>query len=85
MCLNETYIKVHTGKNLPDEFSLQNILKNGDLSSLLLNCAFEYASSNVEDNRVGLKLNETHQLLVYADDVNLCGGNVNTINKSQKL
>jgi hypothetical protein len=28
---------------------------------------------------VGLKLNETHQLLVYADDVNLLGDNTGTI------
>jgi hypothetical protein len=25
----------------------------------------------VQENQVGLKLNETHQLLVYVDDVNL--------------
>jgi hypothetical protein len=28
---------------------------------------------------VGLKLNETHQLLAYADDVNLLGDNIDTI------
>jgi len=30
MCLNETYNKVHIGKNLPDAFPIHNGLKQGD-------------------------------------------------------
>jgi hypothetical protein len=34
---------------------------------------------------VGLKLNRTHQLLVYADDVNLLGDNMDTIQKNIEI
>ena len=36
----------------------------------------------VQVNHDGLKLNGTHQLLVYADDVNILGGSVHTIQKN---
>jgi hypothetical protein len=36
----------------------------------------------VQENQVGMKLNWTHQLLAYADDVNLLGDNIDTINKN---
>ena len=36
----------------------------------------------VQENQKGLKLNGTHQVLVYADDVKILSGNVHTVKKS---
>jgi hypothetical protein len=52
---------------------------------LFFNFALENAIRRVQVNQDGLKLNGTHQLLVYADYVNTLGGSVRTIKKSQKL
>jgi hypothetical protein len=72
MCLNKTYGKVRRGKHLSDNFPIQ-----GDvLSPRLFNFALEYAIMKIPEYQVGLKLNGTHQLLVYADDVNLLGYNM---------
>jgi hypothetical protein len=49
---------------------------------LLLNYALEYAIRKMQENQVGLKVSGTHQLLAYADDVNLLGNNVDTIEKN---
>jgi hypothetical protein len=58
-------------------------LKQGDaLSPLLFNIALEYAIRRVQVNQEGLKLNGTHQLLVYADDVNKLGGSLLTTRKN---
>jgi hypothetical protein len=80
MCLNETYSKVHVSKHLSNIFLIQNSLKQGDaISPLLFNFTLEYAISKVQENQVGLKLNGTHQLLAYADDVNLQGDNIDSM------
>jgi hypothetical protein len=53
-----------------------------DASSLLFNVALEFAIRKVQGNQVGLKLNRTHQLLAYADGVNLLGDDADTINRN---
>jgi len=70
MSLTETYSRVQVGKNVSDRFPIRNGLKQGDaLSQMILKFPLEYAIRRVQVNQDGLKLNGTHQLLSYADDV----------------
>jgi len=83
MCLIEMYSRVRVGKNLSEMFPIRNSLKQGDaLLPLLFNYALEYAIKRVQVNQDGLKLNGTHQLLAYADDVNILEGSVHTVKEN---
>jgi hypothetical protein len=83
MCLNETYSRVRTGKNLSEMFTVQNGLKQGDtLSPLLFNFALDYAITRIQEKQGGLKLNGTYQLLAYAHDANILGEIIDTIHKN---
>ena len=83
MCLTETYSRVRVGKNLSDMFPIRNGLKQGDaLSPLLFNFTLEYAIRRAQVNQGGLKLNGTHQLLAYADDVNILEGSIHTVKEN---
>jgi hypothetical protein len=46
---------------------------------LVFNFALEYAISKLQENQVGLEMNGTQQLLVYADNINLLEHSINTI------
>jgi hypothetical protein len=83
MCLNETYSRVRVGKHFSDTFPIKNGWKERDaLSPLLFNFSLEYAIKRVQAKQEGLKLNGTHQLLVYADDVHILGGSIHTLKKN---
>ena len=82
MCLTETYSRVRLGKNLSEVFPIRNSLKQAVLSPLFFNFAVECAIRRVQVNQDGLKLNGTHQLLVYVDDVNMLGGSIHTVKEN---
>ena len=50
--------------------------------NLLLNFVLEYAVRRVQVNLDSLKLNGTHQLLIYAGDVTIMGGSVHSVEKN---
>jgi len=68
---------------MSDRFPIRNGLKEGDaLSPVLFNFALEYAIRRVQVNQDGLKLNGIHQLLAYADDVNILGGSIHNLKEN---
>ena len=58
------------------------MIQGDALSPLPSNLALEYTIRRVQVNQDGLKLNDTHQLLVYADDVNILRWSVYTIKEN---
>jgi hypothetical protein len=81
MCLNETYSRVWVGRHLSEMFPIKNGFRKGDkLSPLFFNCVLECANRRLQVNQgVFFKLNDTHQPLVYADDVNVWDGSVHSV------
>ena len=83
MCLTETYRRVRVDKYLSDIVSNQEWFETRGCSiAIVFNFALEYPIRRVQVNQDGLKLNGTHQLLAYADDVNTLGGSTHTVKEN---
>jgi hypothetical protein len=79
VCLNETYSKVRV-----DKFSECPETRRCSIASAF-RCFLDYIIRKDQENQIGLELNGTHQLLVYADDVNLLGDSINAIKENTQL
>jgi hypothetical protein len=67
------------------KFPIKNGVKKGDvLWPLLSNCALEYAIRTVHVDQNGLKLSGKHQVLVYADDINIMSESLRSVNKNSE-
>ena len=70
---------------MSDTFPVHNGLIKGDaLTSLIFKFTLQYAIESIQAKHEGLKLNDTHQLLVFAHQVNTMGGNIHTIKKTKE-
>jgi hypothetical protein len=77
MCLNETYSRVHISKNLSWQVYCSEW---PETRRCFITIAFQLCFEICHQE--SLKLNGTHQFLAYADDVNILGENIDTIQKN---
>ena len=86
ICVSKIYSRVRIGRCLSDAFPIHCNLKQGEAaSSLFFNFALQYAIRRVYENRIGLELNGKHQLLVYADEFNMLGENLQTMRENTEI
>ena len=77
--------KVRIGNYLSSSFPIENGLKQRDtLLTLLFNILLEYAIRKVQEIRLALDMNSTHQVFAYADYVNLIG-DIRTIKRNAEV
>jgi hypothetical protein len=64
---------------------MKGFKKGYALSPLLFTFALEYAIMGVQVKQNGTKLNDTHQLLLYADDEKRLAGSIHNKKELQKF
>jgi hypothetical protein len=86
MCVNETYFRVHIGKNLTSflfRYSEWPETRKCVVIMFFI-VALEYAIRRVQEKQERIKLIGMPQLLGCADDVNVVGENIYTIQKKHR-
>jgi len=71
-----------TNIHAPGGIRTHDLSRRAALPPLLFNFALDYAVRRVHVNQNSLKLNVTHQLLVYVDDINIVGGSVHAVKEN---
>jgi hypothetical protein len=85
MCYDETYTEVCIDKHLSHTISIQHCMIEGaTLLRSLLKFAFQPLVMKFKENQVN-KMNGTHQLSVYADNVNILMNNIHRRNSKKTL
>ena len=82
MCPSETYNRIWVGKHLSDTSCIKNGLKRRSFITTASQLCFRICHLEGSGKSGGLKLNGTHHLLVYADDVHKLDGSIYTIKKN---
>ena len=74
------------GNYLSSSFPIEDGLKHGDaLLPPLFNSALEYAIRKVNETNLALDMNGTYQVLAYADNVNLIGDYIRTVERNADM
>ena len=74
---------VRIGNSFSSSFPSENGLKQRDaFSPLIFNFALEYAIRKVQETNLGLDMKVIHQVLAYADGVNLLSDDIRTIGRN---
>ena len=70
---------------MSSSFSVENSLKQGNVSPLLFNFTVEYTIRKIQETNLGLDMNDTRQVWTYANDENLIGDDISATGRNANM